>query len=458
MKIIYAILSALPLIGLTSCDDGIDETYLRETPSKLYLSTSGYVTKSIYDFGEETKSFDLYVNKSGYVDIATDVTFSYDENVVTEYQEMNPNAELTVLPASAGTFSEQTLSMAAGQTLGKTNLSLNLTEIRPLIEAAPEGTYVFPVRISTPEGGAEVNTDKDYLLMQIDLIHPIVTLKGKGTTTEIQADLFRNPEQTSVSIPIEFDLPFDNEDYDFRFTYGADPDLLADYNSTHMTNYELLPAGSYTLPDMAIDAGDSKASGNIRIDLSTLQKPQGGKSYLLPIRVADSGNEQIPMEEESVCYIKLKMVARFTGAWSNTIGAGESGVGATVGETYSCFLYSRNDALEILKDETILAALNVITDEDAIVCAGWGGTMFEQCSPIIKITDADAGNGKKKVEILAGWAREGAGWEAASTANNKSTYDPVKNEIFLDYTGQYGWGAYHIQRTYSNQVIQESYQ
>ena len=77
--------------------------------------------------------------------------------------------------------------------------------------------------------------------------------------------------------------------------------------------------------------------------------------------------------------------------------------------------------------------------------------MFEQCSPIIKITDQDAGNGKKVVEILAGWAREGAGWEPVTTANNMSTYDPATNEIYLDYTGTYSWGDYHIQRTYSNQ-------
>ena len=45
-----------------------------------------------------------------------------------------------------------------------------------------------------------------------------------------------------------------------------------------------------------------------------------------------------------------------------------------------------------------------ILDDEAILCPGWSGTMFEQCSPIIKITEEDYDNsGKKKVDVLAGW-------------------------------------------------------
>lgn len=454
MKTKYLLLSALSLAALVSCNEGIDETYLKETPSKVYLSTSGYVTKSIYDFGEETQIFDLYVNKSGYVDLSTNVIFSYDESVVSEYLETTPDDELVVLPASVGTFSETTVPMSAGQTLAKTSLTFNMNEVRSLIADASSGKYVFPVRISVPEGGVEINTDKDYLLMQVDLINPVANLKG--TSIDVQADLFRNPDITSVTIPLEIDLPFENDDYSFSFKYEVAQDLVADYNERNMTNYELLPE-CYVMSDLKIEAGDNKGVANIKVDLSVLPKYVGGKTYLLPIRVTDSGNEMIPIEENAVCYAKVKLIAQFTGAWSNTISAGESGLSATAGTTYETFLYSRADALENLTDATILAALEVITDEAAIVCPGWAGTMFEQCSPIIKITDLDAGNGKKKVEILAGWAREGAGWEAVTTANNKSTYDPEKNEIYLDYTGAFSWGDYHIQRTYSNQVILESY-
>lgn len=458
MKTKYLYLSVLSLLAMASCDEGIDETYLKETPSKVYLATSGYISQSIYDFGEETQTFDLYVNKSGYVDIPANVSFSYDSEVLTEYQETNFDEDMVALPVAVGSFTESSVSMSGDQTLAKTSLVLSMPEIRALKETSPEAKLVFPIRISVPEGDAvEINTDKEYLLMQVDLITPVANLKGKGSTIEVQADVFRNPDLTSVTLPLEIDLPFENDDYSFSFAYEAAPDLVADYNDRNASNYELLPE-SYTMPELKIEQGDSKGVANIRIDLSSIPKSIGGKTYLLPVRVTDSGNDMIPVEEDAVCYFKVKLVAKWTGAWSNTIHAAESGLSTTAGTTYQTFMYSRADALELLTDATIQGALAVITDEEAIVCPGWAGTMFEQCSPIIKITNEDAGGGKKKVEILAGWAREGAGWEAVTTANNKSTYDPEKNEIYLDYTGAFGWGAYHIQRTYSNQVIQESYQ
>jgi hypothetical protein len=198
--------------------------------------------------------------------------------------------------------------------------------------------------------------------------------------------------------------------------------------------------------------GENACSGNVRVSVAGLPDLVGGRTYLLPVRVASSGNESIPVEENSICYVKIKLAARWSGAWRNTIHAGEAGLSTDPGYTYDTYLYSRADALALFTDATLVAALAVITDEAAIVCPGWGGTMFEQCSPIIKVTDLDAGGGKKVVEILAGWAREGAGWEPVTTANNQSTYDPARNEIYLDYTGVFGWGSYRFQRTFGDQV------
>lgn len=450
MKTRYLILLVfLPL--LFSCNEGIDEYELKHTPSKVYLATSGYVTYPILDFGEKSKEFELYVNKSGFVDRGASVFFEYDASAVEEYLSVNSD-DMEILPSSAGAFEQEKISMDNGQTLAKTKLTLNIDMLRSLSGENPSANYVFPVRISVSgDESVSVNEQKDYLLIGLELVTPYAMLKNKGSLVETAVDLFRNPSQTEVLIPVEISLPFENNGYSFDFECVAEPDLVEAYNNKYGTSYELLP-DCYTIPSMKMSADENRCVGNLKIDASALPVSIGGASYLLPVRVTDSGNEHIPMEDNSVCYFKVKLVAKWSGAWSNTIHSEESGLSTTPGTIYETFLYSRADALELFTESTIVAALQQITDEEAIVCPGWAGTMFEQCSPIIKVTDKDAGNGKKVVEILAGWAREGAGWEAVSTANNKSVYDPGKNEIYLDYTGEFGWGSYHIQRTYSNQV------
>jgi hypothetical protein len=450
MKTIHTLF--LSLLAVVACDEGIDTGALENTPSKVYLSTSGYVDCSILDFGEDTKTIDIHVNKSGYVDRAAVVTFAHDPTAVDDYTSTNPG-DLAVLPPAVATFAASKVNMNGEETRASVTLTLDLRQVRPLLAADPDARHVFPVRVAVePAGGVVVNDQKDYLLLAVELLSPRAILKNSGALLELSVDRFRDPSLAEVTVPLEITLPFENDAYSFDFTLVADAAAVDTYNDRNGTAFEPLP-DCYSLPRLTMVPGDNSCSGNVRVSLPDLPALVGGKTYLLPVRVTDSGNESIPVEEDAICYVKIKLVARWSGAWRNTIQAAESGLSTVAGSVYETFLYSRADALALFTDFTLVAALAVITDEAAIVCPGWGGTMFEQCSPIIKVTDLDAGDGKKVVEILAGWAREGAGWEPVTTANNKSTYDPARNEIYLDYSGVFGWGPYRIQRTFSNQVV-----
>lgn len=453
MKTKYTVLLLLLFTFLVSCENGIDTAELDAVPSNVYLAASGYLSYSILDMGESTKDYELYVDKGGYVDREANVDFSYDVTVVEEYLAASSD-NLTLLPASVASFEKERVSIGKEETISKNVLRIDLNQLRSLIAENPEANYVYPVRISISQTDESVmvNKAKDYVLLRMQLLKPYAYLKNNGELIENSFDLFRKPNQTDLSVPMEIFLPFENSSYTFSFEIKSDPKLVDEYNTDHATTYEMLPNGVYTLPTMKMSAGESRSIGNIRINLSALPKLIGGKTYLLPVQALSSGNEMIPMEDHSTFYIKVKLAAKWSGSWKNTIHSGESGLATTSGTTYDTYLYSRADALALFTDETILAAFEKITDEEAILCPGWSGTMFEQCSPIIKITDKEAGNGKKVVEILAGWAREGAGWEPATMSNNKSTYDPAKNEIYLDYTGEFSWSSYHIQRTYSGQV------
>ena len=79
MKIKYLILCFVASL-LASCGE-IDESNLKLYPSKLYLGVSGYNLQEIYDLGEESLVWDVYVDKSGYYDNAAEVELSYDPTV-----------------------------------------------------------------------------------------------------------------------------------------------------------------------------------------------------------------------------------------------------------------------------------------------------------------------------------------------------------------------------------------
>ena len=99
----------------------------RVESSKLYLGVSGYNLQEIYDLGEESLVWDVYVDKSGYYDNAAEVELSYDPTVLTDYQELTQEGlDFEVLPEHVGTLGQKRLSLAADATLGGTKLTFDI--------------------------------------------------------------------------------------------------------------------------------------------------------------------------------------------------------------------------------------------------------------------------------------------------------------------------------------------
>jgi len=230
MKIKYLILCFVASL-LASCGE-IDESNLKLYPSKLYLGVSGYNLQEIYDLGEESLVWDVYVDKSGYYDNAAEVELSYDPTVLTDYQELTQEGlDFEVLPEHVGTLGQKRLSLAADATLGGTQLTFDMTTLRTLIPKDEEVKYVYPVRIKSLTEGVEVNTDKDYLLLAIRLNTPQANLRGRGSLIEVSCDPWRNVNMDKVTVPLVIDLPFENKDMELTFTYQTSRDALRQMQS-----------------------------------------------------------------------------------------------------------------------------------------------------------------------------------------------------------------------------------
>ena len=253
-----------------------------------------------------------------------------------------------------------------------------------------------------------------------------------------------------VTVPLVIDLPFENKDMELTFTYEADPDALEAYNQQYKTSFELL-TGDYTTPELKIKAGEVSATAEIEVNPATLQyDPDVVKAYMLPIRITGCDNPTVKIQENAVTYAVVQMRTQWTGTWTVTMLEKEANMGANVGWTGNVKLYSKRAVLAnpgIGQD-----AAAATTDDEAIFFPTWGGTGYEQCSSIVKITDEDYdASGKKKIEIIKGNA--GAyWWDFGEQTFNNSWYDPVNNIIHLEYDGKQGWGdtRYYIHREYSN--------
>lgn len=449
MKIKYLTFCFAALL-LSSCGN-IDESNLKLYPSRLYLSVSGYNLKELYDLGEDELIWDLYVNKSGYFDEYAEVELVYDPTVLTKYQELTQNGlDFAVLPENVGTLGLNKLSFEAKETLSGTQLIFNMASLRNNIPPDEDVKYVYPIRIKSLTDGVAVNEDRDYLLLAIQLHTLRANLRGRGGEIEVKCDPFRNVNMDKVIVPLVMDLPFENKDLDLTFTYEADPDLLTVYNEINETNYELFP-GSYTTPELRIKAGETSGTAEIVADPSSMQSSRDGNSYLLPVRITGCSNPSVKIQEGSVVYLKITGSPKWSVTWTETIG-NESGISTTPGSVMTVNLYNRQAFLNSVEgDQLARDAMGTITDDDALICPGWGGTYFDQTIIIIKITDEDYGTGKKKVELLAGWVGD-LWWDAVST-NNNSWFEPATWTIHVEYSGSYSWGAFSVNRNFTNPVF-----
>lgn len=473
MKTKYCLLAGWSLWGFVSCGE-IDETNLKEYLAQVYLSSERYVPNDVYDLGETTYDYAIYFNKSGYYDTSTEVELTYDASMLDKYMETNtPSYTLKVLPEAAASFGSPRMSLDASQTLGKCALQFDINALRHIQDAEVESNvrYVYPICIEVPQDGtALVNESKSYALVNVWVLEPVATLHGKGGLTVQKVDLFRHPDTSDATVSLVMTLPFENKDFQLNFSYSVKPELVDAYNLLYGTDYELIPESSCTLPPLSLEPGQNQATANIVVDVAGLPRMVGGGTYMLPIEVTGSGNDFIPVESGAICYLCIQQVAKYTGQWTLAIGSTESGVSTTPGTSLTSQLFSfadgkiykpfqisggtEGDFYKVMENDASLDGVR----KELIICSGWAGTMFEQASPVVYVTNEDYGNGLKKVEVISGMAGGMTYDPARGVTDNSSWYNPATNELHLEYSGTSPWGSwYKFDRTYSSQVVLENY-
>lgn len=206
MKIKNIIYLLFLIAGFACENDGINQENLEQVQSKVYLSKTGEIVYSTFDFGESELTYDVYVNKSGYLDQEVDVYF--DSDISLSENSGVDTESVKAYPSSAYSFDSDKIHMDADETIAKNTVHIDLNEVRRLAAENPQWKYIIPIRITTQENSlVQVNETKSSLLLSVDLVVPNVELVNKGSVTDYAFDPFRNAGEKELSLPMEINIP-----------------------------------------------------------------------------------------------------------------------------------------------------------------------------------------------------------------------------------------------------------
>lgn len=90
---------------------------------------------------------------------------------------------------------------------------------------------------------------------------------------------------------------------DVTVTLSVDPAKVEAYNSACGTDYEILPADCYTLPENAVIPAGATSSDDLTVNVDARGKIQPFDSYLLPVTISAVSGADINPQQSTVYYL-----------------------------------------------------------------------------------------------------------------------------------------------------------
>ncbi len=283
-KLIYYILLLFMCAGVaTSCHNS-DYDLQNLVPDAYHkvAYVKNYGQHNLSLFTTQSTATDTLIVLKGGSEPNTSATYrmkvlSQDEldSVYSDVQGLN----YKLIPQSAFTFeSGEDISFAAGEAGKYFPVSFKPMEIFQLIEANPSSRFVLPLQlVSTTDS---VNADMCSVLYLLDVRSPMISFAEKQIAEMM---IYKSLD---VILPMKIQN-CDANKWNITCTLDAtdNAQAVADYNSFHGTNYELLPANAYTVENLSFAMGALTAEATLKIDRAHLVSDH---SYLLPLKIGSS--------------------------------------------------------------------------------------------------------------------------------------------------------------------------
>lgn len=272
----------------TGCEDNRKE-YLDDYQTQVYFRNGGDQMLKLYRVGENTV-YEIPVCKSGLDRKATGTaTVSVMEQSQLDMYNLENETTYRQLPDTCFRFLTGTeLTFASDEDSKILRVEVVTDDISSVQENDPENEYVLALQVRADQA---ISPGINLLILHLDIDIPKLSLG----TTGLQSFSYTSASPEEVPYANSVVLGLENR-WDFVCGLAVrDQAWLDDYNAENGTNYVLLPADNYTLPDsVAFTAGKNTMDFEVVINRKSMALLQ---EFVLPVYLASCTKPQFVIEE-----------------------------------------------------------------------------------------------------------------------------------------------------------------
>lgn len=304
IRFIFILASVVGLASLWSCEDYTRE-YLDEYDTMVYFRNGGEQTITLYSVGNNAK-YDISICKSG-----SNIDASATARIVTMAQSqldiynMANETNYVQMPDECFEFLTATeFSFESFDPYQVAVVELKTDKIREYQDAAGAGIqYVLGLQVYSPQ---KVSPDINRLILRPEIDVPVVSFEVKGE--DVYNYTTEGPEENVHTGTLTLNMPASSVEWDFDCTVEAlGQDWLDAYNQENGTEYQLLPAGKFKLPEtIHFEAGKATAQFDVSINRAGFALFE---YFAVPMRLSGCTKPELQIDADAVYVIVVRLEA-----------------------------------------------------------------------------------------------------------------------------------------------------
>lgn len=303
---------ALAATLAVSCEDHRND-YMEEYQTMAYFRNGGEQQLALYRTGEDG----IYAipvvkagrNLSGTISVEL---LPMDQDQITLYNAVN-FTNYTAIPSYLYDFLDEkeqeldvypvTLNFASDEKSKIVKVRLKTNRIRALMDAHPDKSYVLGLQLFSAKG--KVSDKINVILLTPEIAIPYLSFSNNG----VFSFTYNKNSQQEFTYTNRVKFAIDENRWDFTCNLEVkDATWVSRYNAAHGTDYELLPAANYTVPNsLHFPVGTTEVPFDVKISRSGMTALH---NYVLPVAVKDATRaEFVPYEtDEANDYVYMVQV------------------------------------------------------------------------------------------------------------------------------------------------------
>ena len=270
------------LLLLAACNESeydLENLVPAEYHKILYVNNSGKQELTLFDT-EEDNTYTFSVFKAGsdpYQTAAVDVSVLSQAEVDSEYSQLE-GVSYKVLGTDCYSLDATHLDFSVEDRYKLVNIALKPQVVKAQMATDPGSVWVLPLHVTSESDS--INANKDELFLQImDVIMPAMGF----TSTSVTVEQYNYGSAPDLNKNIGIGLDTDNK-WDITGQLVVDEAYIAEYNKENGTVYQMLPEGTYTVPEsVTLAAGITNSSISVAVSASTISSSNA--VYPLAIRI-----------------------------------------------------------------------------------------------------------------------------------------------------------------------------